>query len=889
MKPLKLVFSGVNSFSSRTEIDFEKLTAGGLFGIFGDTGSGKSTILDSINFALYGDVDRSKKKVDIINYNCDQAEVEFTFNILIDGRRRNYRVERSIKKKSGLGKAMLYADEGGGEVCIADNTTSVNAKIEQILGLSAGDFRKCIALPQGEFAQFVKSAPSERFKLIERLFSLNKYGDGLREKLSEAENDAIMQLNTVKAKYDVIADVDDNSVEALEKRCKELEKEVKEAEKLSADCDKKVEGLKKLFDTVRELNAAEKDIAELEKLADKMEKLRASLKSAPLSKAVCEAEKKRRAAIENLQKYTENSSLCAEQSAKCTQNLEALLARRAEKNFDEELEKLNARLAVLQSAIDDVNQANEENKRLQALRAEYQRAAERRKMLAEKREAAVKRLAEADAAVAASRVPDISEVLENNFKPVILRGEYNKQLIYFAELRESIKGYDDKSLLYTFMRKEIKRKIDELKQLMSDCGSVNIDLKRQLDDTEKLTKKHEQAVALRDREKDAVAAAERELALAVSNADKIKADGEQCAERKNKLDNKLTAVFGEDCKSYTAEINAARVKLASLKAERQSLDNEIEKERDALKKLEVTSGELRVKTAAAKEESEALAQQIASDLKSGGFSSVVQCEEIMRGIAAFGDAEKELRGYDERLYALRQRREQLLAAKGDESISDEQLEAALAEQKKYLAEVKEKHAGAKLSAARLDEMRSKLLLKKSLEGELKARTERRDLVYQLKELVKGNKFLEYIAGEYLSDISKAASATLLKLTLGRYYLSYTDTFYVADNFNEGKLRGVNTLSGGETFLVSLSLALALSSSICKSSMRSIEFFFLDEGFGTLDESLVDTVMDTLEKLRSSDFTIGIISHVEELKHRIDSKITVIKATETHGSTVTVSV
>ena len=99
MKPLKLKFNGVNSFSSTAVIDFEKLTAGGLFGIFGDTGSGKSTILDSINFALYGDVDRSKKKTDIINYNCEQAEVEFSFNILINGKREVYRVERSIKKK----------------------------------------------------------------------------------------------------------------------------------------------------------------------------------------------------------------------------------------------------------------------------------------------------------------------------------------------------------------------------------------------------------------------------------------------------------------------------------------------------------------------------------------------------------------------------------------------------------------------------------------------------------------------------------------------------------------------------------------------------------------------------------------------------------------------
>ena len=146
--------------------------------------------------------------------------------------------------------------------------------------------------------------------------------------------------------------------------------------------------------------------------------------------------------------------------------------------------------------------------------------------------------------------------------------------------------------------------------------------------------------------------------------------------------------------------------------------------------------------------------------------------------------------------------------------------------------------------------------------------------------------MEFIANEYLCDISALASSTLLNLTDGRYFLTYTDTFYAGDNFNCGNLRGVNTLSGGETFLVSLSLALALSQTICV--FRPIEFFFLDEGFGTLDGTLVDTVMNALEKLKSSSFTIGVISHVEELKHRIDSKITVNKATESHGSTVQLS-
>lgn len=162
----------------------------------------------------------------------------------------------------------------------------------------------------------------------------------------------------------------------------------------------------------------------------------------------------------------------------------------------------------------------------------------------------------------------------------------------------------------------------------------------------------------------------------------------------------------------------------------------------------------------------------------------------------------------------------------------------------------------------------------------------RNLVLALKEVTKGNKFMEFIANEYLCDISSLASQTLLKLTDGRYFLSYKDNnFFVGDNFDCGNLRGVNTLSGGETFLVSLSLALALSQTICAKSLKSIEFFFLDEGFGTLDSTLVDTVMNALEKLKSSSFTIGVISHVEELKHRIDSKITVIKATESHGSTV----
>ena len=160
-----------------------------------------------------------------------------------------------------------------------------------------------------------------------------------------------------------------------------------------------------------------------------------------------------------------------------------------------------------------------------------------------------------------------------------------------------------------------------------------------------------------------------------------------------------------------------------------------------------------------------------------------------------------------------------------------------------------------------------------------------NLLIKLGEVLYGRNLLDFIAEEYLSEISFNASRTLLLLTSGRYDLIYDGDFFVSDNLSCGDRRPVSTLSGGETFLVSLSLALSLSQAICEKTNKPVEFFFLDEGFGTLDEDLTEVVLDSLDRLRSANFTIGLISHVIELKQRIQSKILVSPATATHGSTV----
>jgi len=104
-----------------------------------------------------------------------------------------------------------------------------------------------------------------------------------------------------------------------------------------------------------------------------------------------------------------------------------------------------------------------------------------------------------------------------------------------------------------------------------------------------------------------------------------------------------------------------------------------------------------------------------------------------------------------------------------------------------------------------------------------------------------------------------------------------------DNFNGGERRSVDTLSGGETFLTSLALALALSSQIQLKGKAPLQFFFLDEGFGSLDTELLEIVMESLERLHSNELSVGIISHVEELKNRVPIKLVVSSSKSDVGS------
>ncbi len=216
MKPLSLAIEGLHSFSDQQTIDFERLSDLSIFGIFGPTGSGKSTILDGLTLALYGDIPDGL--AGSVNHNKKQINVSFEFLIGTENERKKYRVDRTFKRAEGhsvrhQSSRIMEVDEDGGYTVLADSKSGVSAQIESIIGLSMDDFTRAVVLPQGKFAEFLQLKPRDRTQMLERIFSLEKYGTRFVEQVNAAKKkltDDIRQTN------EVLLTLDDATPDALQ-------------------------------------------------------------------------------------------------------------------------------------------------------------------------------------------------------------------------------------------------------------------------------------------------------------------------------------------------------------------------------------------------------------------------------------------------------------------------------------------------------------------------------------------------------------------------------------------------------------------------------------------------------------------------------------------------
>lgn len=884
MKPKHLTFCGINSFSTPVDIDFEKLLAGGIFGIFGDTGSGKTTILDSMIFALYGRVDRARGGAgsEIINYNCDRAYVTFDFETEMHDGRKIFRIEREIKRKNSAQSLMLSEIRGGKVFAVSDGVRATNEKIEQIVGLTFEDFKKCIALPQGEFAQFVKSERSERLKLISRLFGLDKYGDQLNQKVRERYAEAKTEFDRLEGELRGYEDADAERVKELRDSLAQLGSMRAEAEKEKRESAAAFETFKsaylraqKYFAGKRELEKKLAEKEEWEKLREKLARCSAAAEAVRLdeqiqkrSKYISEAQEMRgRAAKSKAAAETELLSLTqkyggeefARKQAEADTRLERVLRAQGE---EEKLGELRQRRAEL-------------GRQYRAAETGRQECRQRLDELTAREKSLETGKADASAAV----------FLADNLDSALLAEEFSREIEYLADRQRALHDKFTRSTLFDAVDNELSARIEYFRKRLTheksaDAAALLEKWKEERQAQEKRTAELRKVAVDRARAEKELEQAEKEIARTIEEGAALKvkiSDGE----------NKVLSILGTDSMPDIAKLR-----------------RECERERSALsegrRKYEARANELNAAVRRAESDVARSEEQIAQNERANGeeiarlnvqlaeaaFADVREAQELLRSLSDVEAAKKGLKEYDDALLVLNDALRRTEEEGTVEPVSEEayaELGKKKEESEAFFSSLSEKTAVCSQELARLEERaKRRMVLKRDLDrakGKL-------DLLARLRELVRGNALTEFVAGEYLAEISSAASRTLLSLTSGRYFVLYKDGgFVIGDNLCGGELRSVNTLSGGETFLVSLSLALALSEAIHAKSLRPIEFFFLDEGFGTLDEKLVDTVMDSLEKLRCDHFSIGLISHVEELKHRIGNKIMVTGAAEGGSSSI----
>ena len=255
MKPIKLEVKGLNSFIDKQVVEFDKLTERGLFGIFGPTGSGKSTILDGITLALYGDI--ARKSSNYINTNCDGVYVSYEFQITGNEVKR-YRVDREFKRDNKSGgirnKSSKIIDiTGGVENVLEEKAKAVTSKCEEIIGLKLDDFMRTVVLPQGKFSEFLKLEGKERRNMLERLFNLRKYGDDLSSKLSFEIRKEKDKMNVLEGQLKGYEGVSEEALKAKEEEIKEINLSIKSKEELLNNIKKEFEEAEKVWNTQKEL------------------------------------------------------------------------------------------------------------------------------------------------------------------------------------------------------------------------------------------------------------------------------------------------------------------------------------------------------------------------------------------------------------------------------------------------------------------------------------------------------------------------------------------------------------------------------------------------------------------------------------------------------------
>lgn len=907
MRPLKITMSAFGPYAGEVTLDMQKLGKSGIYLITGDTGAGKTTIFDAISYALYGEASGNYRENTTLRSKYASAdtptfvELEFEYNNEIYKINRNPEYPRPNKRGEGFTKQSANAELVMPDGSVITKIKEVNAKVEEIIGINKNQFSQIAMIAQGDFRKLLNCETNERSKIFRKIFKTEPYHNieiklsslfnelkrnrekeksGIEQYINQLkcnENDTLsLELERAKSGDVLIEDVIKLAGEIINKDTLEYTKTQKNIESINEEIEKINSNIKLYENQEATKKAYAEASAKLEELKTKRNDCEKAYKSAEAQRErLDDLTRKINLINSKMPKYDELKSLENSinertQSFEKSNNLLKLKQQEItllEKEIDEKskaLEEVKGADLLVQKLTAQKEEIKKKAEALKELKTEIDRCKTEQKNLKNAQSFAKSALDEYGA-------------LEN---------EYNQ--IYIA-----------------FFNEQAGIIADELKdgEPCPVCGSTS---------HPNLARKSENAPSQADVEsaQNLVKKAQEKADKARDTASALKSRFDEIAANVKSAAKKLFGTDDNVFDDYNSNINALKKEydctLALLKTANeklnlyQKLDKEIPKIQEKQKSISDEISKLNTQKASdeafisentkrvisIKSELDFESADLAKDklkeytnLSNDIKNAIEKSKNDFDDIKSKYDTQKGKKASLEN--ALKEFKEIDLASLNEKSLK-------LNEYKKDIDKTaKSLYSRIESNKLLVDNISKKRDILKGYDDKyvwLKALSETANGDISGKEKITLETFVQMT---YFDSIIRKANIRLLTMSDGQYELvrrSDAETLKkneglaldVIDHFN-GSSRSVSTLSGGESFMASLCLALGLSDEIQSSNGGiKLDTMFVDEGFGSLDGEALDRALSALTSLSQGNRLVGIISHVDALCDRIDNKIVITK-------------
>ena len=921
MRPIKLVMSAFGPYAGVTKLELDKLGTKGLYLITGDTGAGKTTIFDAITFALYGEASGDNRNADMFRSKYADpdtpTEVELTFEY--NGKaytvRRNPAYLRPKTRGEGFTSKAADAELHYPDGRVVAKLKDVNSAIIEIMGIDRNQFTRIAMIAQGDFLKLLLASTDDRKKIFQKLFHTKNYWflqeslkaqSGSLAKDYEKASDSIKQYiggilceeeNPLSVSVRKAMNGEMTTEDVTELLDKLIVEDTKAQETMSAEIDKKEASVKELTAKVAKAEEQKKAEISLKKSEEKLIQVTGKLREA---KAEMDSANEKKPQItelgEKIAALKNELPLYDELDAK-KKNLEKIVKSiaadtkklSAEK---EKSEKLKAEIQTFKEELQTLGKADEEK-----LKADHQ------KELLEKEQAAVK---EVQALLA--------ELTKLEAQLAKMQADYKQKSEAAEALRNKYEA-DNKAYL--------DEQAGILAETLTDglpcpvCGSVhhpNPAVKSAAAPTKAALEKSKKAAAAAEKEAAAASEKAKETLTAISEK---KSYIEKSAEKIIEVNSFIEISEALSTKSQELETALEKNRRAMLKAaakvsRKHQLDKLIPSKEDEINRLQTSITELEKSLASLSSSKDAEEKQIEATKDKLRFDNKATLQKEIAVLTAQKTAiesaiEKAVRDYNNRDKEVAEIKSAIEETK---KLLQDKEPFEIESEKQRLSELTaQKNAMAKKLQSVVVRLATNALMQKRIreKSEEVSEIEKQwTMVKALSNTANGNIsgkakiMLEtYIQMTYFDRIIARANTRLMIMSGGQYELKRrTDSdnkrsqsgldLDVIDHYN-GSERSVKTLSGGESFKASLALALGLSDEIQSyAGGIRLDTMFVDEGFGSLDEESLQQAIRALTGLTEGNRLVAIISHVADLKDRIENQI-IVKKDRLGGSTAKIGI